>query len=170
MKRYGVMLLAIASCGGATVAPSDAGPGSDVTSGADSTGGSSGSSSGSVGGHEDGGSEDGSMGTPEDGAVTDAPPGPPDVTTTAPDDAGSPPAAGSPACVDVPCVICADGYYHCHSLVFPPCPAGLSTSTSCSGDNIPTYGCFWCPSEGNGWLWQCGDGGGWILTNFACTP
>lgn len=85
------------------------------------------------------------------------------------DSEGGAPAVGSPGCEAVPCILCADGNYHCHSSVFPPCSAGVSTSTNCTSYNLPSYGCFYCPNDGNGSLFQCMDGG-WDLSPFDCTP
>lgn len=94
-----------------------------------------------------------------------------DATTAEAPDAASGPQAGSPACEDGPCILCSDGYYHCHSFVFSPCPGGISASTDCVGYGIPSYGCFSCPSGGSGDLWQCTTGDGqWSLTAFDCTP
>jgi hypothetical protein len=36
---------------------------------------------------------------------------------------------------------------HCHSMVYSPCPSGLSTSSSCSVSNS---NCFYCQDDGNG--------------------
>ena len=172
MRCCVAVLLMLAACGGLTVAPNDAGSGGSDGSGAsDGSVGSFGSSSGAA-------SEDGSVPRHDDGAVmmeaqatSDTSTGLPDVTTTAPEDAGPPPAVGSPACEDVPCVLCADDYYHCHASVYAPCPPGLHTGTNCLGSEIPTEGCFSCASDGHGWLWQCTVAdGGWNLTSFDCTP
>jgi hypothetical protein len=79
------------------------------------------------------------------------------------------PPVGSPACEDQPCVLCSDGYYHCHQSVYPQCPIGVSTGQNCAAYNIPSYGCFTCGADGDGYLWQCASGA-WDLGSFACTP
>jgi hypothetical protein len=92
-----------------------------------------------------------------------------DAQADAPGDAAMLPEVGSPACEDVPCVLCADGNYHCHTQVYPPCMAGISTSMNCESDGIP-YGCFMCASDGGGDLWECVADGGWDLSSYECTP
>jgi hypothetical protein len=91
--------------------------------------------------------------------------------TAASSDASSAPAVGSPACEDEPCVLCADGYYHCHSSVYPPCPADISVNTKCSGSGADNLGCITCSSTADGGLWQCrASSGKWNVTAYACTP
>ena len=148
MRPYALAFMVLASCGGQTsVAPSG-------------------------GGRED------------SGAATDGPVQDTFAEDSAPQDSGTPdhastldasdaalPAVGTPACEDVPCILCADGYYHCHSLIYTPCMAGISTTMNCANDAIPSTGCLTCSSDGGGSVWECGDSGWNVQFNtYWCTP
>lgn len=161
MRPRALVLVALASCGG-QVAPR---PGDAVNPTGDAS-------------VTDGTFEDGTGGgvAARDGAVEEA--GATDVSVldsfvqvldTSLPDTGLP-AVGTPACQDVPCVLCADGYYHCHSEVYTPCAPGIDTSMSCLADGIPGTGCFACDANGSGNLWQCETDGGWSLSPYGCTP
>jgi hypothetical protein len=156
MNRDLAVLVGIAACGGQIAASTDVGSsGADATSETVGSGGSSG--------------EWGvAPATARAVQSTQAPPmsSPP----TPPVDAASGPKVGTPACQDVPCVLCDDGNYHCHSAVFPVCPGGISANSDCTPYDIPSYGCFSCPSDGNGNLWQCMRDGKWRLSLFFCSP
>jgi|HubBroStandDraft_2_1064218.scaffolds.fasta_scaffold41550_1 hypothetical protein len=181
LTRVGILGLTLAlGCGGKVAGlgeSGDAGLGS--SSGGSSNGSSSGSSggsssggnpgSGSSGGHSEssGSSASSSGGSSGSGSVVSSGSG--SGSSSGGSTGASAPAAGTPACEDEPCILCADGYYHCHSTVYPPCMAGISTSMNCANEAIPSYGCFVCGSDGTGNLWQCTDSG-WSLGEYACTP
>ena len=145
-------LVVVVSCGGQTVgAPSDAGR-EETGAATDAPVHESGAGDGTV---SDGPQD---SGTPDQASPMDA------------SDAALP-AVGTPACEDVPCILCADGYYHCHSLLFTPCVAGISTTMNCVSDAVPSTGCLTCSSTGVGSVWECADGGWDVLLNeYACTP
>jgi hypothetical protein len=171
LRLFPLALVATVACGGQTAgAARDAGN-SVEDAGADAADGGA-LSDGSI---ADGTLRDssGEGGAVVDSAVQDAHV-PADSFVEVPDDTGVPdawlPAVGTPGCEDLPCVLCADGYYHCHAQVYSPCPAGINTSMNCLDDAIPSTGCFACGSNGSGNVLQCESGGGWNLTPYTCTP
>jgi hypothetical protein len=109
-----------------------------------------------------------------DSAVLDGPKdsGAPDHSTTMDASDAALPAVGTPACEDVPCILCADGYYHCHALIYTACMAGISTTMNCVNDAIPSTGCLTCSSDGGGSVWECASDGGWDVqfNEYLCTP
>lgn len=134
---------------------------SEESSGGRSAGSSGGSSGDSFGASSTGGGNSTGSSGGSSGGISGSSSG--GLTAT------SPPAVGTPACEDVPCILCGDGYYHCHSSVYPPCMSGISMTMNCANDAIPSYGCFVCGSNGKGNVWQCTDGT-WDLNSYDCTP
>jgi hypothetical protein len=162
---------AIASCGGRTNARAAADSGSAVDGGytvdagtADSAHVADASASADVAvGDADSalGEASTDSGITDTGIITyDGPP---------PEGADAAPPVGSPACEDQPCILCSDGYYHCHATVYPQCPIGISTGQTCTAYSIPSYGCFTCFADGTGYQWQC-TSAGWSLSQYTCTP
>jgi hypothetical protein len=152
VRSYPIALVVIVSCGGQT-----SGVSSDA--GREETGSvTDGSVQDSVAGN----------GTVADGSQDS---GTPDHANTPDASDATLPAVGTPACENLPCILCADGYYHCHSLIYTPCMADVSMTMNCVNDAIPTTGCLTCSNDGGGSVWECGDGGWNVQFNeFECTP
>jgi hypothetical protein len=127
----------------------------------------------SCGGQTSGASSDAGReetGPATDGSMQDSLAGDSAVSDGA-QDGGTLPAVGTPACEDVPCILCADGYYHCHTLIYSACMAGISTVMNCVNDTIPSTGCLTCSGDGGGSVWECDDGGWDVQFNeYECTP
>jgi hypothetical protein len=141
-RRHFLFALGLAGCGGLTLG--SGGGTSEGGDGADTVADGAGPSEGSVDASDARESRD----------------SPRDARTSLPE-------VGSPECVmeGGVCVLCGDDQWHCDEYVLPPCPAGIGSGQSCTGEAY----CLTCGSGEDGTEWSCARGGHWLIVGgFYC--